>query len=274
MVPNDTDTLLLSNNNISHIRKPQDNYLSQVTLVDLSDGSVQLIDGDFLLSLRDGSTIYLDGNNLQLLPKDIENLPYNTNMTLGNNPWMCSCNNQWFQTWLKRRQEQIIDIDQVECGTDDENGGSLPSQPVVQAEMCPSSTWPYIIGFSIVGAIVFLAIVSTSTVYKYRREVRLLLFEHCPCMPCFESDDDDISGKTYDAFISYSETDAEFVTGELLRELEENDPKHILCIHHRDWLPGRAVGDNIADSILKSRRTIVILSMSYIRSNWCLGELR
>ncbi|OTF80932.1 Toll-like protein, partial [Euroglyphus maynei] len=41
-----------------------------------------------------------------------------------------------------------------------------------------------------------------------------------------------------------------------------------LCIHERDWLPGNLISWNIVNSVQNSKRTILILSESFIRSIW------
>ena len=41
-----------------------------------------------------------------------------------------------------------------------------------------------------------------------------------------------------------------------------------LCIHERDWLPGQLISWNIINSVRNSRRTILVLSKSFIESIW------
>lgn len=46
-----------------------------------------------------------------------------------------------------------------------------------------------------------------------------------------------------------------------------------LCLHQRDFLPGRWVLDNIMSSMESSRRTVFVLSENFVRSEWCRFEL-
>lgn len=59
---------------------------------------------------------------------------------------------------------------------------------------------------------------------------------------------------TYHAFISYSHSDADWVRDELLPCLENNRSPYRLCIHERDFMPGRWIIDNIIDNIENSRK--------------------
>ncbi|NXO91227.1 TLR22 protein, partial [Certhia brachydactyla] len=77
----------------------------------------------------------------------------------------------------------------------------------------------------------------------------------------------------YDAFVSYSENDSEWVENTMVQELEQACPPFRLCLHKRDFVPGKWIVDNIIDSIEKSRKTLFVLSEHFVRSEWCKYEL-
>ncbi|XP_007260346.3 toll-like receptor 2 type-2 [Astyanax mexicanus] len=77
----------------------------------------------------------------------------------------------------------------------------------------------------------------------------------------------------YDAFVSYSQRDAEWVEEILVPKLESAQPPFALCLHERDFRPGRWIVDNIIDSIEKSHRTLFVLSQHFVTSEWCRYEL-
>jgi toll-like receptor 13 len=80
----------------------------------------------------------------------------------------------------------------------------------------------------------------------------------------------------YDAFVAYSSEDLEWVKQKLLPNVDENYLGKTglkLCIHHRDWLAGIDIADNIVKSIAESRRTILVLSKDFAKSYWCRLEL-
>ncbi|XP_059577935.1 toll-like receptor 2 type-2 isoform X2 [Alligator mississippiensis] len=77
----------------------------------------------------------------------------------------------------------------------------------------------------------------------------------------------------YDAFVSYSERDSEWVENLMVQELEHANPPLKLCLHKRDFMPGKWIVDNIIDSIEKSHKTLFVLSEHFVQSEWCKYEL-
>ncbi|XP_035981626.1 toll-like receptor 13 [Fundulus heteroclitus] len=77
----------------------------------------------------------------------------------------------------------------------------------------------------------------------------------------------------YDAFVSYNSNDEPWVTGELLPKLE-GEQGWRLCLHHRDFEPGKPIVDNITDAIYSSRKTICVVSRRYLSSEWCSREVQ
>ncbi|KAK7918532.1 hypothetical protein WMY93_009816 [Mugilogobius chulae] len=77
----------------------------------------------------------------------------------------------------------------------------------------------------------------------------------------------------YDAFVSYNVHDEEWVYHELVPELEERQGWK-LCLHHRDFEPGKAILENIVDAIYSSRKTLCVISPQYLHSEWCSWEIQ
>ncbi|XP_046887653.1 toll-like receptor 18 [Hypomesus transpacificus] len=77
----------------------------------------------------------------------------------------------------------------------------------------------------------------------------------------------------YDAFISYSHYDADWVRDQLLPCLETSKPPYNLCIHERDFMPGKWIIDNIIENIENSGKVIFVLSRHFVDSDWCNYEL-
>ena len=53
--------------------------------------------------------------------------------------------------------------------------------------------------------------------------------------------------------------------------LEKNRLKY--CIHSRDFELGRALVDNMAESVYSSRKVLAVMSKNYMDSKFCRGEL-
>uniref|UniRef100_A0A8C1IKN4 Toll-like receptor 21 n=1 Tax=Cyprinus carpio TaxID=7962 RepID=A0A8C1IKN4_CYPCA len=76
----------------------------------------------------------------------------------------------------------------------------------------------------------------------------------------------------YDAFISYNSADEDWVMEQLLPNLEGSSFR--LCLHHRDFELGRDIVDNIVAAVYGSRKTICVVSQSFLRSEWCSLEIQ
>ena len=59
-----------------------------------------------------------------------------------------------------------------------------------------------------------------------------------------------------------------------LPKLENNDTGLKFCIAQRDFMVGKKIIDNIMDSINRSRKTILLVDETFIRSKWCQEELK
>ena len=78
--------------------------------------------------------------------------------------------------------------------------------------------------------------------------------------------------RPFDATIFYHfDTDDGFVINHLLPALEEaRDFK--LCIHSRNFVPGRDIKDNIEEAIEGSNSAIIVMSQGFVDSMWCKEE--
>ncbi|CAG2220059.1 unnamed protein product [Mytilus edulis] len=118
------------------------------------------------------------------------------------------------------------------------------------------------IGSLLIGLMVILP-------YCIWKKRRLFVMKILHYFQHYEDDD----GKSYDAFISYksSKTDQDFVLKQLYPKLEL-EMGYKLCLHFRDFTPGDVIANNIIRAVEDSRRTIMVISKSYIESEWCRLE--
>ncbi|XP_048220410.1 toll-like receptor 6 [Perognathus longimembris pacificus] len=75
----------------------------------------------------------------------------------------------------------------------------------------------------------------------------------------------------YHAFISYSEQDSAWVKNELVPHLEKENIR--LCLHERNFVPGKSIVENIINCIEKSYKSIFVLSPNFVQSEWCHYEI-
>uniref|UniRef100_A0A182IYV9 Uncharacterized protein n=1 Tax=Anopheles atroparvus TaxID=41427 RepID=A0A182IYV9_ANOAO len=121
-----------------------------------------------------------------------------------------------------------------------------------------------------------IVIVLTLVLFVFRQEMRVWfhsrfgvrLFNSNSTMDKNERD------RLFDAFVSYSSKDEAFVAEELAPMLENGDPSYKLCLHYRDFPVGAYIADNILQAVESSRRTIMVLSENFIKSEWCRFEFK
>ncbi|XP_033732478.1 toll-like receptor 2 [Pecten maximus] len=105
-------------------------------------------------------------------------------------------------------------------------------------------------------------------VLRYRKKSRFATDRRVS----YQSPSKSLDNKMYDAFISYSSLDETWVMGHLYKFLESKE-FHV-CLHHKDFIPGACISENIINSIEKSRHTVLVLSPNFLCSEWCLLEFR
>jgi hypothetical protein len=74
----------------------------------------------------------------------------------------------------------------------------------------------------------------------------------------------------YDLFISYSHADENWVEHTLLKTLEDAGLQ--ACIDFRDFTVGRPAIINMQDAAMQSRHTVLVITESWIKSEWTLFE--
>ncbi|XP_039108374.1 uncharacterized protein LOC120245391 [Hyaena hyaena] len=72
-------------------------------------------------------------------------------------------------------------------------------------------------------------------------------------------------------FVSYSSVDAVWTHG-LISRLEADLAGLRICLHERDFTPGRNVLENMAECIQQSQKVLLVLSQDFVQSRWCLLE--
>ncbi|VDI71033.1 Hypothetical predicted protein, partial [Mytilus galloprovincialis] len=122
----------------------------------------------------------------------------------------------------------------------------------------------------ILGLICFLLVLLVVTVLVLRKNKPMFFLQIAYTFQKAEDDD----SKLWDAFISFKSQDADhkFVSSKLYMKLE-TQLGYKLCIHHKDFLPGKAIANNIVDCIANSRRTILIISREYLQGGYTTFEL-
>lgn len=260
-------TLNLRNNSITDLDGLQDpNYVRLVNLT-IPNNKLSFINESHLP--ENLKVLDVHGNNLTSLSDSTLEYMNATDMhlSLGSNPWTCNCDLIYFLNFLHVPSRKVDDFSDIKCKDDDE-----PLMTMSEHSLCPFFMQPMVI-VTIVAILIFLilfAVLGTVSFYKYKQGIKVWLFTHRMCLWAITEDEMD-ADKKYDAFISYSHKDEDFVNKVLVPGLESGDPRYRICLHYRDWIPGEYIQNQILQSVEASRRTIVVLSSNFIESVW--GQL-
>ncbi|XP_065143519.1 toll-like receptor 22 [Paramisgurnus dabryanus] len=201
----------------------------------------------------------------------IHSLPNLKFLDLQKNTFTCDCNNAYFIDWaIKSNFTQVIYLNQYVCSYPPALRGTSLSD--FNTESCTVNI-DFICFFcsSVVVTVTLLLaffwqFLRSQVVYAY---YLLLAFLYDNKKKKVDHQQEFI----YDAFISYNIHDEPWVMEKLLPELE-GDQGWKLCLHHRDFEPGKPIMDNIIDGIYSSRKTICVITRNYLKSNWCSSEVQ
>ena len=194
------------------------------------------------------------------------------------NPFSCTCAIEPFQKWFRSNVDVVlVPGSQYKCKTPDH----LQGESIMEVNLdCKSHAVLYAI-IGILGGL--LSTIMVFLVVKYRWHIKYRLFllftlkrKYQPLQIEEEGEDVNLNRVQYDAFISYAhdnDRDLSWVLNDLRVNIEEDPEPFQLCIGHaRDFIPGAPLLEAITEAIHNSRKTIIVLSPSYLDSEWCYFE--
>ena len=247
----------------------------KVVLLDLSHNFITTIPILFFHHYQNLTHLNLAGNCLNTLPFITEWKNFNSLHVLefrGNN-FTCNCSGlQLKQTlgWLNARSNCIVkDLDQIKCSYPSAVEEKVIYQLPDPLFGCPFVNLVLILTLTLSMLLFFSFVIFIGYVFRYY--ISLFLFVHFGWRFCYSYTNDET---LYDAFISYSSKDSEWVIDQLVNPLENLDPPYNLCLHERDFLVGVPICDNISKATEGSKCTICVVSKNWLESDWCQFEFR
>lgn len=198
----------------------------------------------------------LDGNSFGLINKaSFQDMPQLSQLRAGNNPYHCTCELHAFvQDTTSKGKVNLTDWPwNYKCYHPQDFLNTLVSKYFPGQVACD------------IRLVIIISVATTASVILI-----LLLICYIFDLPWYtkatyqiirakyrahkEKAGGDLETFAYHAFISYSHSDADWVRDELLPCLENNRNPYRLCIHERDFMPGRWIIDNIIENIESSRK--------------------
>ncbi|XP_061181210.1 toll-like receptor 4 [Saccostrea echinata] len=269
--------LLMSYNRISDVEKKLLEHNIELEELNISNNALENWTLD-ISHLRRLKFIDCSFNKLTTLPKTVrdslDETSQNHSVTLDfhHNKILCSCENLDFINWLFTSSVNVRLATTDQCTM---YNGNLTQAHQHLNEECSKGRdkreWLYPVQFL---SILFILSVLVVIVYKKRWAIiyRWYLFRlrrkgYTPIGGCEE-------GYKYDVFLSFADEDRVFVD-KVVEQLEKNaDIQFNVCVHYRDFTPGKSISKNIVSAVHTSKKTIVFMSRAYLKSHWCNYELR
>ena len=213
----------------------QHSYLSNVTVLDLSTNNISLVTIDVfspslrVLKLHNNSLSRLDSKVLKYLSEDTSL----RDITLHLNKWICDCKAREFLSVVQKKLT-IFRLQQVMCYPT-----KRPFSVMTVNELCKDTV---LLIVSISSVLAFFGLVIGSLLalyYRYQKQIKIWLYSKQWCL-WFVTEGELDKDKQYDAFISFSHKDEDFVIKEIVTKLEDGPRPYKLCLHYRDWLAGES----------------------------------
>ncbi|CAG2196159.1 TLR13 [Mytilus edulis] len=275
--PTNLTEINLSSNNLDYLNVSLFNGHRCLRNLNLSNNFLTDINFDtsHLISLK---VLDLSNNRIQKFSqKSMEKLNTifylsDVRINLSGNILQCSCDAIQFIEWLLAKSKYFYKKNKTKCRFSNETEILLTTfrGTLLQLKKSCKSYLVLIICTSM--AILLVIIILTSgLVYRYRWTLRYIYFMTKNKYIRDNLIQNDDQNYTYDAFISYSIDEQDFIIKECIPILEGGGLAR-LCIHKRDFMPGNEITHNITNSIHESRNVICIITKSFLESYYCMFE--
>lgn len=236
----DATKLYIENNRITELSSTshQSDFYRNITAIFAKNNRLSVLHSEHLppkLNSLDVSANHF--TQLGIVAANIFNKTSTLNdLMLSQNPWQCYCDSVYIQS----HKDIISDYSQIECANiNDKHFHELSLQ-----DLCPVDVDFFIVSI-VVGSIVGVSFgIMVALYYKYQQEIKVWLYSNNLCMR-FVTETQLDKGKIYDAFLSYSHKDVDFVI-DVAKDLEKEPHNFTLCLHDRDWMPGAFITDLVS----------------------------
>ncbi|KAK0149088.1 Toll-like receptor 13 [Merluccius polli] len=263
-------TLDNSENGMSHIHPGLFKNLRNLTVLSLENMGIHKLTKGVFANLSQLRRLQLGHNVMQHLEVDIlDSLPSLQYLDLRYIPLSCSCQNEQLQKWtLSNPNVQLRHLHSMTCPASRRHHFYNFDTNVCYIHLgkCLFFTTAAVI---FVFSVVPLLYVKLYWKMKYGYYAFRAWFSEQ-----WRKLREDEENCDYDAFISYNFNDEHWVLEQLLPNMEGNGSSFKLCLHHRDFEPGRCIVDNIVSAVYSSRKTVCVVSRNFLQSEWCSLEIQ
>ncbi|MEQ2209260.1 hypothetical protein XENOCAPTIV_027522, partial [Xenoophorus captivus] len=228
-------SLTIAESNVSYLNTTFFHPIPNLQTLEISKSKIKSL--DFLVHANLSSLKYLSLTDNEITVVDetiIQSLPSLTYLDLSNNLLNCECSNAAFIHWLKtNNQTQVVNAHQYTCSFPMEQRGSLFLDFDIQSCWDDSSFFYFIFNTCLVVLTLF-----TSFVHHFLRWHLTYTFQLFLAFVYDTRKRRNMDPHQFDAFVSYNVHDEDWVYREMLPVLEGKQGWR-LCLHHRDFQPGK-----------------------------------
>lgn len=286
------EVLHLNDNKISKLAKHTFANLPALHKLFLQNNQIAHIHINTFIFTNKLDIFHLNKNQLKNLDLIMQNTSRilsrtgRTSLTLADNLWPCACNfTLAFQVWLVTYSDIVRDVEDIKChdvGNNSDTDNSIsPKIPIIKQnlEVCHPKNLRIIYKRSTVlvvasvsvSCIVIVILIVLLTVYNLKELVKVWLFTRYGFRFRPQKEDEN---KYFDAFLSYSSKDDQDLVEKFVSRLENEPNNYRICLHYRDWPVGTSIAESVIASVETSKRTIILLSENFVKSEWCSYEFK
>ena len=199
---------------------------------------------------------------------------------LSYNEFRCICEYLHAIEWIAKHQDNFKNLHLWKCKFNDGTVKTFDHLGLILQKLegeCQTFGWFY---GSFAGSLAAMVLMAAGVVvFRWRFTLQVSWYKP-------RSVEDEVEYE-FDSFVVYNNQDRNWVQTELCRNLEINNASGIenlpasremdcykLCCHHRDFMIGMHIIDNITDAFDKSRTTLIAMSNASLCGNWWQLELQ
>ncbi|XP_062569045.1 uncharacterized protein LOC134231144 [Saccostrea cucullata] len=225
-----------------------------------------------------GSLTELDLSNNELssfpdsakMALDSIQISHPVKIRLRGNDLRCSCDSLDLLKWMLNSKISFVERDLYRCQYSHTCQNLSNLGHIVKSLVKKCDHYEELIGVLSGLYVVFTALIVAGILYRYRWKLQYIYYMSKWSLPASRKTFNKIY--EYDAFVSYADEERDFVTQEMISELEITSQR-ALCLHERDFTPGKSIGENITKSICNSRYVLCVVTENFLSSHWCMYEL-
>uniref|UniRef100_A0AAQ5XXU8 TIR domain-containing protein n=1 Tax=Amphiprion ocellaris TaxID=80972 RepID=A0AAQ5XXU8_AMPOC len=263
-------SLKLGMTDLSNLDPGMFDPITKLQALDFSESNLKSLDFLAQANLPALRSLKLRGNKIMVINEMVfQSLPALTYLDLNDNPFTCDCSNAGFIQWVKsNNQTQVVNAYQYRCSFPVAEQGNM----LLDFDIQTCRTDINFLCFISSTCLVLLTLLM-SFIYHFLRW-QLVYTVHLFLAFLYDNRKRKKgAAHHYDAFVSYNIHNEDWVFQEMLPVLE-GEQGWRLCLHHRDFQPGKPIIENITDAIYGSRKTICVISRRYLQSEWCSREIQ